>query len=288
MTELADAIARGLVTGAVYGLIVLPFIFLWRSTRVICLSQAQISIFAALITINVGANFAGAGLALAIGLGLGIVTYAIAVFPVRRHGDEDFHGTLVSTLALGLLIQALLLAVYGGLAQVGSTPFGSPEFTLFTGTSFSYYSWGLVALCLLAGIGASLFLSRSDLGVQWRAIGDDRILASVRGIRVTRMELICFVVGGVASAAVGFLVASQLPIRADAGLGFALKAFLVMGFVGLDRPWAGAVGGLALGVGEAILLDHVTASLTSVLLVGALIVWLLMKGGVSARAVREF
>jgi branched-chain amino acid transport system permease protein len=282
-----DALARGAVTGAVYGLIVFPFVFLWRSTRVFSFVQAPISIFAALVIIELGLGAATAAMVVAAGAVLGALAYYVAVVPVRRRGD-DTHGTLVSTLALGLLIQAILLAVFGGLAQVADTPFAAHGFQLFTGTSFSYYSVALVVLCLALGGGASVFLNRSDLGVQWRAMGDDRVLARTRGVRVRAMETQCFAIGGAVSAAVGVLVASQVPIAAPEGLSLALKAFLVMGFVGLDRPWAGAVGGLGLGMTEAVLLNYVNAGLTNVLLVGALMLWLVGRGGVGAQAVREF
>lgn len=287
MRDFVDALARGIVTGSVYGLIVLPFVFVWRSTRVFCLAQAQISIFAALVTAELGTTVASAGLALVIGAALGLLTYLLAVLPVRRRGDES-HGTLVSTLAFGLLVQALMIAIFGGLSQVGDTPFGSLKFRLFTGTTFSDYSYALIVVCLLAGALASRFLTRSDLGIQWRAMGDDRTLAGARGVPVTRMEIACFVVGGIASGLVGYLVASEMPIRPDDGLDFALKAFLVMGFVGLDRPWAGAVGGLVLGMTEAVLLDHLNSGVTSAILVSALILWLVGRGGVRAAAVREF
>jgi branched-subunit amino acid ABC-type transport system permease component len=102
------------------------------------------------------------------------------------------------------------------------------------------------------------------------------------------MEAACFIVGGIASAIVGFLIASEVPIRADQGLDFALKAFLVMGFVGLDRPLGGAIGGLVLGMTEAVLLDHLNSGVTNAVLVGALIVWLVGREGVRAPLVREF
>jgi branched-chain amino acid transport system permease protein len=287
MDGFLDELARGAVTGSVYGLIVLPFIFLWRSTRVFSLVQSQISIGIGLMVIRYGFNPVVGLLVVVLGIAAGLVTYGTAVVPVRRRGDTS-HGTLVSTLALGLLFQAILIAVFGSVATIGTTPFSSLRFTLFTGTIYTYYSCALVVVCVLAGAVTSVALNRSDLGIQWRAMGDSRSLAGARGVRVVRMEAICFMVGGLGSAVVGLLVASQVPLEADNGLNFALDAFLVMGFAGLERPLAGAIGGIVLGMAETVMLAYWNAGIVNVVLVGALMAWLLVRGGVRGQTVREF
>lgn len=295
--DLFDAVIRGLLNGAVYGLVALPFVIVARSTQVFNFALAQLTAVGALVTIELVGNdvpFAVAMLvAGSLGAVAGLATDVVAIRPLRRHAvasSHGGHGTLVTTLAVGLIIETAAFLRWGDTATSIPRPAGAGSIRLFRDTYVNLWSVSLVGIAIVSAVGIWFFISRTTLGLQWRAMGDDPGLSALRGIPLKRLGTASVVVGSGLACIAGSLIASELPFEPYVGLVLALKVFLILAFVGMQSLAGAVIGGLALGVLEAALLlvmDAPAREVTVViLLVGILMVYPRgMLGGMATREV---
>jgi branched-subunit amino acid ABC-type transport system permease component len=293
MHTFLNALVRGIADGAVYSLIALPFALLVRSTRVFNLAQADISVLGILIAVEFGSSsrlglLLAAVIAMAAGAVIGAGTHTFAIRPLRRR-REELYGPLVATLAVSIILETFMLLRYGDVpAQLAQNPI-SGRIGLGGYGNITVYELILVGLALALGVVGELWIRRADMGLKWRAMGEEPTLAASRGIYLRRTELISFIVAGVASGLVGVLVATEVPVVYSSGLSLALTVFLVLGFVGADNLGVVALGGIGIGCLEQLLTAYTSASITQVCEVALLLVWLLIfpAGGLSRVGLRR-
>src|SRR4051812_21726466 len=112
---LQDILVTGLVNGGVYALLAIGFSLIFGVARIVNIAHTAFYMLAAycfytLLT-RFGLGFALAGALSVLGVTLlSLVCYRLVIEPVREHESA----VLISTIALGLIFQELMLASYGG------------------------------------------------------------------------------------------------------------------------------------------------------------------------------
>jgi branched-chain amino acid transport system permease protein len=107
-----------------------------------------------------------------------------------------------------------------------------------------------VALALIAGLHA--FLARARWGRAIRAAAEDWEAAVILGIDVRRAWMLAFAIGTALAGAAGALVSVGYSISPAIGLEWTLKALIVIVLAGLGSALGTFVGGLVLGLAEAL------------------------------------
>jgi branched-chain amino acid transport system permease protein len=109
------------------------------------------------------------------------------------------------------------------------------------------------ALAVLATVGVMLFLARSRLGLQMRALANNRDLSALLGVRVLRADAFAWVISGTLAGISGILLADLQRLSGQT-LTFvvipAIAAAVIGRFTSLPATVA---GGVAIGVCEALL-----------------------------------
>src|SRR5262249_38732427 len=132
-----------------------------------------------------------------------------------------------------------------------------------------------------AAVGAlHLLFSRTSLGIQLRAVAQDKRTASLMGIRVNRMIAITFVLSAILSALSGLLLGPIFFVTTEMGALVSLKAFCAAIVGGFGSIPGAIIGGLFLGVTELFSASYISASykdaVAFVLLI--LVLWLRPTG----------
>ena len=99
-----------------------------------------------------------------------------------------------------------------------------------------------------------LFITRTKLGWAMQAVAQNRTLARVLGIDVSRLVTLTFVLNAALTAVAAVLIAPVYLVKYDIGIGLGLKAFYAAIIGGFNQMRGAIVGGLVLGV-----LDNFTA-----------------------------
>lgn len=126
-----------------------------------------------------------------------------------------------------------------GRVQIGPIFIGQPQLVA-----------GLV--CLLAFIALWFFVTRTETGLALQATAQDRQAAAVMGIPTDRISAMGWAIGFACVAVAGSMLSTFFYIFPDVGVNFALLAFVAVALGGFGSILGSLVGGVLLGLVEAL------------------------------------
>jgi len=248
----------GLGVGAMFALLATGIVLVYRASGVLNFAHASIGVAATYVNFEllerfpwmpVGVAFLAA---LATGALVGMVVHRLAFVPVA--GASQVTKLLVSFGVAGA-IQGVIGLVW---ARLGTpSMFGESLFPTNRGFSLAdaVVSWQRLAL-IVAGVsltvGITWLLTRTDFGVQVRALAQNPMAARLAGIDERRIERRVWALAGASAALAGVLLVPFGPLNPLSLMGVQLKALaaaLVGGFASLPAALA---GGLGLGAAQEL------------------------------------
>jgi len=252
MDQLPTLVINGLSIGAVYALIALGIVIIYKASGVVTFMHGSLVLLGAYITARFNAEMsfylAAAG---------GILCAALAALVVERLIIRRLEGAPVISLAIATIgVELILLTIL--VEQIGSDvlnvnhPWGGGTVSI-AGTGVSQNrAISLVAAIVLMAAFFTVFRYTS-WGIAMRAASEDGETASLMGIRLGRVSAITWLVsGGLAAVAGIFLVGSPTPGVTPGLAALALSAFPAAILGGLDSVAGALVGGLTIGVMESL------------------------------------
>jgi branched-chain amino acid transport system permease protein len=179
---------------------------------------------------------------------LGYVLQRSVIGKAVRQGDES---VMLVTLGLSIIIENLALALWSGDTRTINTPY-----------AFATVDLGIVMIAvpkLVAAAGAIiaagllwLLTARTDLGRAIRAVAKERRGALLVGIDVDHVYAMSFGIGTACVGAAACLLLPSIYAEPSVGRGFVLIAFTVVVLGGMGSYVGALIGGLLVGVTEAI------------------------------------
>ncbi|WP_261717291.1 branched-chain amino acid ABC transporter permease [Streptomyces sp. FZ201] len=254
MQNLLQLLISGMSLGTVYALLALGFVVVFKATHVVNFAYPALLMVGAYFT----SRFSTVGqfpfvvavlLGVAVAATLGLVVERLLV---RRVGGGSVLAVSILTIGVDVLVQTELTRRIG----IDVLPMGDPWANgVVTVAGLTVPQTRLAALaCGAVLITAFLLWFRfSRWGVAMRASAEDPGTASLMGIRRTRISATSWLIAGVLAAAAGlFLTVFPSPGLEPATAAVALRAFPAAIIGGLDSVGGAVVGGLLVGVTEAL------------------------------------
>lgn len=249
---LAQILVGSVASGAVYALIALGFVLIYKGTGVVHFGYGDQVTFGAYMVI-VAQSFMGMGFTPAVifalivsGL-LGVVIFYCFMRPLRH---ASLWSRIIATLAIGLALREGLRAVMGP----GAWPFPfllPPESIEIGGLYIVPASMAIVGVALLVLAALYLYLEKTLQGRAIIAACENRIGASLVGVGVDKVFLWIWVVASVLAAVAGILVAPQLTLSPEMGF-IAIKGFTAAVLGGFSSLPGAVIGGILLGILEGL------------------------------------
>jgi len=242
----------GLLIGFVYGIAAMGLSLIWGVMDVINLAHGPIialGMFGVYLLFNaIGLNpYLSLIIIALIGLLGGMLIYYVAIHRVLSAPPLS---TLLATYAINMVIIGL------GTAAFSTTP-RNVNFSLGSLGSGMFILQGtrLVAaiLATLVTISLYLFLYRTRLGKNIRAVANNRSAAELMGIPSARVLALSFGLGTLLAAVAGGLISTFFPFTILAGSVYELKSFVIVVLGGLGNPLGALLGGLILGIMEGLI-----------------------------------
>jgi ABC-type branched-subunit amino acid transport system ATPase component/ABC-type branched-subunit amino acid transport system permease subunit len=252
------AVVLGVITGALYGLLAVGLVLVYRANRLINFAHGQIGAFAVavfgLATTRWNVPYWVAFVpTLALGAAIA-ATAEIAV--VRRLRNAPRIMSIVATLGVGQFLLLFALVVNNAVAgKAFPEPVGLPEFQFGALRVTRAYS-GMLLFGPAAVAALALFLRGSRLGVGMRSAAANPDAARMAGINAGRMSSVAWGLAGALSTLTALLVAPTQGVVSSDSFGpslllRALAAAVVGRMVSLPVAFAAGIG---LGVLEGLLL----------------------------------
>nr|WP_204264089.1 branched-chain amino acid ABC transporter permease [Geodermatophilus normandii] len=243
---------NGISLGAIYALIALGFVIIFKASEVVSFTHGSLLLLGA---------YAIARLAHPLGflpaVLVGVLMTALAAFLVERLIINRLRGAPVISLAIVTIgVDIILLTEL--IRRIGPDILNIPH--PWGGDSVRIGGVGISENRLIAmGVAGVLIVAffvafkYSSWGVAMRASAEDGEAAALMGIRQGRVSALAWVVAGVlAAVAALFLVGAPTPGVSAAAYTVALRAFPAAILGGLDSTGGALVGGLLIGITEAM------------------------------------
>lgn len=274
---LAQITISALTNGAVYGLIALGFVLIYKGTGVVNFGygdQVTTGAYFALIAMTFfGLPYWPAVIvALLSSVLLGTLIYGVFMWPLR---NQSLLARIIATLAYGTALREFLRAYMG--PNAWPFPFLlSPDAISIGGILVVPANLAIVGAALLVLLLLYLFLEKTFLGKAVLATCDNRLGASLIGVRVSNVFLSIWILASVLATIAGILVAPLLTLSPDMGL-IGIKGFTAAVLGGFTSLPGAVVGGLVLGLLEALAGTYVSSALKDVISYGVLFAIILVR-----------
>jgi branched-chain amino acid transport system permease protein len=274
---LAQVLVSSITAGAVYALIALGFVLIYKGTGVVHFGYGdQVTFGAYLVLIAqtvVGLPFGvSVGAAVLLSVLLGAIIYGGFMWPLR---NASLLARIIASLALGTVLREFVRAYMG--PNAWPFPFLlSPTAVSVAGILVVPANLAIVGVAF--GILAALFLlfEKTVYGKAILAACDNQVGASLVGVRVSKVFLAIWVLASVLATLAGILVAPLLTLSPDMGL-IGIKGFTAAVLGGFNSLPGAVVGGIALGVIEALAGTYVSSALKDVISYSILIIVILAR-----------
>jgi len=275
-----NLLVNGIVVGALYALVALGFVLIYKASGVINLAQGELVLLGAYIGLTFTTSMQ---VPFFLALLLTIVVSALVGVVIERTVLRPFIGEspisiIMVTLGLSFLIKALIHLIWGTDMRSFHGLFRSEPIIIGPVAISEVFLWGLVAALILLVL-LTAFFKYSMLGIAMRATSDDEQAALSMGISVKRILAATWAVAAMVAAVGGIFlgnIAGVNPLLTSYGL----KVLPVAILGGLDSVPGAILGGFIIGILEALTggyLDHYMTGIKEVVPFAFMILILLIK-----------
>jgi urea transport system permease protein len=161
--------------------------------------------------------------------------------------------TLLATWGLSLILQQAVRTAFGPTNREVSNPsWMSGAFEVGHLTITYNRLW---IICFTMGVFAALLamLRLTRLGLEMRAVTQNRVMAASMGIRTGRIDALTFGLGSGIAGIAGVALSQIDNVSPNLGQGYIIDSFMVVVFGGVGNLWGTLVGALTLGIANKFL-----------------------------------
>ncbi len=241
---------NGLIVGALYGVVAMSFVLIYKSTQVVNFAQGEFLLIGAwvcwwLLTKYQAPFWIGMPITLVFMLIFGV---ALQVVILRPMIGEPIISIIMITIGLSTVFQAIMKWIFGTNLQPFPAVFQTQTVNILGLQIQTIYLMSLaVSFTLIGGLG--WFFRYSKYGLAMRATAFDQQVAQSLGISVKNVFAMAWAISAIVSAVAGVVVATVNGV--SAGLSsYGIKVFPAAILGGLDSIGGAVLGGLIIGVLE--------------------------------------
>ena len=286
--EFLSYLISGISLGSVYAIIALGYTMVYGIAKMLNFAHGDVIMVGGYITFCAMSylglpGWAALILAMIFCTVLGVVIEGLAYRPLR---EAPSLAVLITAIGVSYLLQNSALLIWGATPKVFSPIIpttkadGTPTtLQLFDGQlSISYIALLTMACCILIMVALTLFTSKTKMGKAMRACSEDKGAAQLMGINVNKTISTTFAIGSGLAAVAGVLMCSSYPtLMPTTGSMPGIKAFTAAVFGGIGSIPGAFLGGILLGVIEALARAYISTQLSNSIVFAVLIVVLLVR-----------
>jgi branched-chain amino acid transport system permease protein len=252
--DLLQAVAAGLGQGSIYALVALGFVIIYKSTLVVSFAQPALMVTGSLFLVFLNQRIGfWAALAVAV-VATALVSLVIERTALRPMVGEPVFVVAIITIGIDICLRVVQNRLIGTNIRFVGDPWGFATLQLGPLTIYQRDIARLLAMSVIVGL-LFAFFKYSRFGLGMRAAAFDQETALAQGIDVGRVFAVSWGIAGALAAIAGMFVDGGSGINQQTWV-IALKALPAIIIGGLDSVGGAVVGGLAVGVVEALVAEY--------------------------------
>ena len=263
MTTFFQTIATGLAIGSVYTLLATGFVIIYKATRVVNFAHPSLTLVGATSTALFTVQFA-VPFFLAVALSIALVATLAAGaerLVVRPMIGKSVFAVVLVTIGLDVIVRVAAGRWIGNSVRPIRDPWGLDTVTL-GGVVVQQRHIATFLVMVTFILTLHVFFQRSRLGLAMRAVALDQEAAAAQGVSIGRVFAVSWMLAGGLAAVAGAFVSAGAGVDQQTWL-IALKALPAVIIGGLDSIHGALVGGLSVGIVEALVLVYQPAVVPS-------------------------
>ncbi|MCB1803212.1 MAG: urea ABC transporter permease subunit UrtB [Gammaproteobacteria bacterium] len=183
--------------------------------------------------------------------------------------------TLLATFGISLILQQLVRT----LVSPQNVPVSNPEFMsglwqINSVLALTYNRLYVFLFSLLVFAGLYLVLKHTRLGLQVRAVSQNRAMARAMGVRSARVDALTFGLGSGIAGIAGVALSQLTNVGPNLGQAYIVDSFMVVVFGGVGNLWGTLIGGLGLGIANKLMEPWAGAVLAKILVLVFIILFI--------------
>ena len=183
--------------------------------------------------------------------------------------------TLLASFGVSLVLQQAVRSIFSPLNRSVATPeWMSGSFELLDGLSMTFNRLYILIFAGLIFAALVLVLQRTRLGLEVRAVTQNRSMARAMGIRSARVDALTFGLGAGIAGVAGVALSQLTNVGPNLGQGYIVDSFMVVVVGGVGNLWGTLVAGLSLGVANKFLEPYAGAVVAKVLVLVFIILFI--------------
>lgn len=282
--QFAQFLLTGLTVGAIYALVALGFSIIYNASQVINFAQGEFVMIGGMSSVWL----VDSGLPLPVAVVLAVAVAALLGLLLEKFAVEPARGASVVTLIIitigaSILLRGLATLIWDKKIHALKSFSGDAPLQVAGATILPQSLWVLgvtFAIVLLL----SWFFGRTLLGKALLATSHNRLAAQLVGISVRHVLMLSFSLSAALGAIAGILIAPITFTSWDVGVMLGLKGFAAAILGGLGSGPGAVLGGVMLGVAEAMSAGYLSSAYKdAIAFVILLVVLVFMPNGLLGR-----
>ncbi|MDC5838786.1 urea ABC transporter permease subunit UrtB [Vibrio europaeus] len=219
------------------------------------------------------------GVALILSIPMAFVVSGLVGILIERSVIRHLYGrpleTLLATFGISLILQQAVRSIFSPLNRSVSTPdwmAGALEINPML--SLTYNRLYIILFCAMVFLALVMILKKTPLGLQVRAVSQNRPMARAMGIRSERVDALTFGLGAGVAGVAGVALSQLTNVGPNMGQAYIIDSFMVVVFGGVGNLWGTLVAGLGLGLFNKILEPWAGAVLAKILVLVFIILFI--------------
>jgi urea transport system permease protein len=184
--------------------------------------------------------------------------------------------TLLATFGLSLVLQQTMRSVFGPTNLQVSNPSWMSGSMDLGGLAITFNRFWIIIFAIAVFALLTVVLRKTALGLQMRAVTQNRRMAASMGIRTAWVDSLTFGLGSGVAGIAGVALSQIDNVSPNLGQSYIIDSFMVVVFGGVGNLWGTLVGAMSLGVANK-LLEPVAGAVLGKIVVLVLLVFFIQR-----------
>ena len=279
---------NGMIKGSLYAMIALGYTMVYGILGIINFAHGEVFMIGAMVAMTVTTLLIKAGVgsvvALLIATLAAMVACMITSFLVERLAYRPLRhapklAPLITAIGVSFILQALAMQFWGREHFPFPDVFPANRINLFGNVGITMREIIIMIVSVVMMGGLFVLVNHTKLGRAMRATSENVNVTALMGVNPNRVISATFMIGAALAAVAGILFASNYGGKVHFYMGFipGMKAFIAAVLGGIGNIPGALVGGLALGLVEAMGAGYISAEYEDVFAFVVLVVVLIFR-----------